>query len=69
MKTLTAEQVKRLPVGTDIRLVRNEDGKSGLLHIVKYGRQKRLKGVFTEPREIKDQPGWHFERVEDESKS
>lgn len=66
MKVLTAEKVKRLEPGTDVFIVKEATGERGRLWIVKSGRKKLLKGVFTEF-EIKDRPGWHYE-VDDETK-
>lgn len=60
MKILTADKVKKLPVGTDVRLVREADGATARMWIVKSGRKKLLKGVYAE-REIVDRPGWHYE--------
>lgn len=59
-KTVTAAQVKRLPVGTDVFLVREANGKEGMLWIIKSGRKKMLKGVVA-THEIKDRTGWHYE--------
>lgn len=59
-KTLTAEKVKKLPVGTDVFLVRECNGNTGRLFIVKSGRKKMLRGMMTE-HEIKDRAGWHYE--------
>ena len=59
-KTLTAEKVKKLPVGTDVFLVREGTEKTGSLFIVKKGRSKMLKGIFG-LHEIKDRPGFHYE--------
>lgn len=59
-KTLTASQVKRLPVGKDVFLVRDATGEIGRLWIIKRGRKKLLKGVYSE-HEIKDRVGWHYE--------
>lgn len=64
MKILTAKQVKRLPVGTDIYMVNEKTGEKGMLWIVKSGREKRLKGVST-VLDIKDRAGWRYE-VEEE---
>lgn len=65
MKTLTAAQVKKLPVGTDVRLVRESKGQTGLLWVVKSGRKKMLRGVVTgHLHEIKDRQGWHYEEVD-----
>lgn len=63
-KILTAKQVKRLPVGTDILLVDEKSGKHGMLWIIKSGRKKMLKGVAA-MHEIKDREGFHYEEVED----
>ena len=59
-RTLTAEKVKRLPVGTDVFLVRECNGNTGRFWIVKSGRKKMLKGIMAE-HEIKDRTGWHYE--------
>ena len=59
-KTLTADQVKKLPVGTDVFLIRESTGQWGMLWVVKSGRKKMLKGVAAE-HEIKDRAGWHYE--------
>lgn len=60
MKTLTAAQVKKLPVGTDVFLVREATGQRGRLWVIKEGRFKRLKGVMA-IHKIEDRPGWHYE--------
>ena len=67
MKTLTAEQVKRLPVGTDVRIVQNDTGKYELGYIVKSGKRKMLKCPLLDPVVIVDRVGFHYE-VEDERK-
>lgn len=59
-KVLTADKVKKLPVGTDVYLVKESTGLRGMLWIVKSGRKKLLKGLASEL-EIKDRPGWHYE--------
>ena len=59
-KILSAEKVKKLPVGTDVFLVKEGTGKTGTLFIVKKGRSKMLKGIFG-LYEIKDRPGFHYE--------
>ena len=59
-KVLTAQKVKKLPVGTDVILVRDGTGKSGKLWVIKSGRNKMLRGVMG-IHEIKDRPGWHYE--------
>ena len=70
MKTLTAAQVKKLPVGTDVRLVRESTGQTGLLWVVKSGRKKMLRGVVTgHLHEIKDRQGWHYEEVDKDDKN
>lgn len=60
MKTLNKEQVKRLPVGTDVILVNEKTGSRGRLWITKKGRRKMLRGIVT-LHEIKDREGWHYE--------
>ena len=59
MKIVTADKVKKLPVGTDVYLVRNATGEKGLLYVVKSGRKKMLRGM-TGLHEIKDRAGWHY---------
>jgi len=68
VRILTAEQVKRLPVGTDIKLVHNSTGRYSLGYIIKPGRKKMLKKPLMDPVVIIDRAGYHYERVEDESK-
>lgn len=60
MKVLTAEKVKRLPVGTDVILVNEKTGSRGRLWLIKHGRKKMLRGILN-LHEIKDMPGWHYE--------
>jgi len=62
-KILTANKVKKLPEMTDILFVDESTGKAARLWIMRCGRKKMLKGVLTDPREIKDFPGYHYERV------
>jgi len=64
MNTLTAEQVKRLPVGADVRIVQNDTGKYGLGYIIKSGKRKMLKKPLMDPVVIIDRVGYHYERVE-----
>jgi len=64
VKILTAEQVKRLPVGTDVRIVQNATGKYGLGYIVKSGKRKMLKCPLLDPVVIIDRVGYHYERVD-----
>ena len=65
MKILTAEQVKRLPVGTDIKIVQNSTGRYSLSYIVKSGRKKMLKRPLFDPVVIIDRVGYHYERVDE----
>lgn len=65
MKILTAEQVKRLPVGTDIKIVQNSTGRYSLSYIVKSGRKKMLKRPLFDPDVIIDRVGYHYERVDE----
>ena len=65
MKTLTAEQVKRLPVGTDIKIVQNDTGKYELGYIVKSGKRKMIKKPLLDPIGIVDRVGYHYERVKE----
>lgn len=59
-KQLTAAQVKKLPAGTDIYVIREATGQEGKMWIIKSGRKKKLKGIMTE-HDIMDRPGWHYE--------
>ena len=59
-KAITAEKVRKLPIGTCITLVHDGTGEAGRLWVVKSGRKKMLKGIYTE-HEIKDRDGWHYE--------
>lgn len=60
MKTLSAEKVKKLPVSTDVWIVKEDTGEKGMMWIVRSGRKKILKGIYTKM-EIKDRPGIHYE--------
>ena len=62
-KILDAKKVKKLPVGTDVRVVQESTGKTGMLWVVKSGRKKMLKGIAG-IHEIKDRAGWHYELPE-----
>ena len=64
MRILTAEQVKRLQVGTDIKIVQNSTGRYSLAYIVKSGRKKMLKRPLFDPVAIIDRVGYHYERVD-----
>lgn len=63
-KILTAEKVKRLPVGTDVITVCEKDGSRGMMWIVKSGRKKMLRGVLGMTHDIRDRDGWHYEVTE-----
>jgi len=65
VKILTAEQVKRLPVGTDIKIVQNSTGRYSLGYIVKSGRKKMLKCPLLDPVAIVDRVGYHYERAKE----
>ena len=62
-KILDAKKVKKLPVGTDVRVVRERTGETGMLWVVKSGRKKMLRGLMG-MHEIKDRAGWHYELPE-----
>lgn len=62
-KTLSAEKVKKLPEGTVVLQVDEKSGKAARLWIVKSGRKKVLRGIFTQFN-IKDREGWHYELAE-----
>lgn len=59
-KRISADQVKKLPVETDVYIVQESTGRSGKMWIVKSGRSKILKGVYSEQK-ILERPGWHYE--------
>ena len=63
--TITAEQVKQLPVGTDVKIVQNSTGRYSLAYIVKSGRKKMLKRPLFDPDVIIDRVGYHYERVDE----
>lgn len=65
MRILTADQVKRFPVGTDIKIVQNSTGRYSLAYIVKSGRKKMLKKPLFDPDVIIDRVGYHYERVDE----
>ena len=64
MKTVTAKQVKRLPLGTDVFLVNDKTGSRGSMWVIQNGRKKMLRGIVN-VLEIKDKEGWHYEIDED----
>lgn len=64
MKTLTAKQVKRLALGTDVYLVNDKTGSRGSMWVIQNGRKKMLRGIVN-VLEIKDKEGWHYEIDED----
>ena len=57
--------MKRLPVGTDIKIVQNSTGRFSLSYIVKSGRKKMLKRPLLDPVVIIDRAGYHYERVDE----
>lgn len=65
-KVLSAEQVKKLPLGTVVNWVDEKSGKAARLWIVKSGRKKVLRGIITQFN-IKDREGCHYE-IEEEQK-
>ena len=64
MKTVTAKQVKRLPLGTDVFLVNDKTGQRGSMWVIQNGRKKMLRGIIN-VMEIKDKEGWHYEIKEE----
>ena len=64
MKTVTAKQVKRLPLGTDVFLVNDKTGSRGSMWVIQNGRKKMLRGIIN-VMELKDKEGWHYELDED----
>ncbi len=65
MKTVTAKQVKRLPLGTDVFLVNDKTGSRGSMWVIQNGRKKMLRGIIN-VMEIKDMEGWHYEIEEEQ---
>ena len=65
MKTVTAKQVKRLPLGTDVFLVNDKTGQRGSMWVIQNGRKKMLRGIIN-VMEIKDMEGWHDEIEEEQ---
>lgn len=65
-KVLSAAQVKKLPLGTDVLEVNDKTGSVGRYWIVKSGRKKILRGIIV-TLDIKDREGWHYE-IEEEQK-
>ena len=63
-KTLSAEQVKKLPEGTDVLVVNDKTGSVGRYWIVKSGRKKILRSIIV-TLEIKGREGWHYELAEE----
>lgn len=62
-KILTAKQVKKLPVGTDIAIVNERTGAKGLCWIIKSGKKKVLRDVY-DVHDIKDRDGYRYEEVD-----
>lgn len=61
-KTVTTQYVKRQPVLTDIKMVRDLDGAEAYYWVIQYGKKKKmLRSVAGVIREIQPDPGWHFE--------
>lgn len=59
-KQVSATKVKKLPVMTDVKIVNDKTHDFGIMWIIKCGRKKILKGIYT-TQEIKDRDGWHYE--------
>ena len=62
-KTITAEKVKKLPIGTEVLVVREGTQQTTLMRIAGYYKKKMLKGA-TAVHEIRDRAGWHYEVTE-----
>lgn len=65
-KKMTAEAVKRLPVGTYIERRKDDGTKAVQYIIVRSGKKKILSliGLHEITRRIEDVEGWHFVRPE-----
>ena len=61
-KELTAAQVKKLPIGAEVMIIRERMGTSTLTQVIRSGRKKMLKGNAY-VHEIKDRAGWRYEEV------
>jgi len=62
-KTITAEKVKKLPVGTEVLVVQDGTERTVLMKVAGYYKKKMLKGP-TAVHEIRDKVGWHYEVTE-----
>ena len=59
-QVITAKEIKRLPAGTEINIIRESDGQIRIAEVVNCGKRKMLRG----PRGlsyIKDIPGYLYE--------
>lgn len=65
MKTVTANQVKRMKVGSFVWICKNGTDRRSEYIIVGYGKGKRLRhcmsGTASAPRPIEDHSGFHYE--------
>lgn len=65
MRTVTANGVKRMEVGTFVWICKNGTDRRSEYIIVRYGKEKRLQhvmsGTASTPRPIKDRTGFHYE--------
>ena len=65
MKTVTANQVKKLEAGSSVWIRKNGTDRRSEYIIVGYGKGKRLRhcmsGTASAPRPIEDHSGFHYE--------
>ena len=61
---LSSDKVKKLPIGTEVILIREATGEKGHLTVVKSGRKKKLKGRYA-LLDIQYRKGWHYEKEEE----
>lgn len=61
MKTVTANQIKRMEPGTKVKFVIEGMNQSGTFMVVRYGRKKKLKTPIGALVDIVDKEGCHYE--------
>lgn len=65
MKTVTANQVKKLEVGSSVWIRKKNTDRKSEFKIVRYGKEKRLQHVLSgsasAPRPIRDRMGFCYE--------
>ena len=65
MKTITANQVKKLPAGSTVWLAKRDRSKRSEFTVIQYGKEKRIKSNKSRddsrPRPIKDYQAFVYE--------